>query len=169
MKGVKSWNGRYDPTTNVKGGLKILARKLEAANGHNVISYRFVRIKDFWGQMKLQGVSKKRGICQMMLASIKGPAWGYRVQWSGTKTQIGSQGMSRYYRKRFLCPYSAPYSLYRPYNRSQHHRLNPPFFWDTLYCRNFRVVTHSLSDNLWTCQLYSYKPPRLTIYMAHIW
>ena len=36
--------------------------------------------------------------------------------------------MSGFYRKCFLRPYSAPYSLYRPYNRSQHHRLNPPFF-----------------------------------------
>ena len=56
----------------------------------------------------------------MMPASIVGPTW-HMAQ----KHDIESQGMSRYYRRRFLFPYNAPYSIYRPYNRSQHHCLNP--------------------------------------------
>ena len=40
--------------------------------------------------------------------------------------------MSGFYRT--YSPYSAPYSIYRPYNRSQHHYLNPLFFWRHPVC-----------------------------------
>ena len=61
----------------------------------------------------------------MMPASIVGPALGLGCIEVAQKHDIESQGMSMYYRKRFLFPDNAPYSIYRPYNRSQHHCLNP--------------------------------------------
>ena len=67
----------------------------------------------------------------MMPASIKGPAWGFMVHWSATKSHIGSQGMSGYYS--FCVPTVHPIASTGPTTETNITALIPPFFLDILY------------------------------------
>ena len=70
------------------------------------------------------GCLKKRGIWAIMWASIVGPVWvkGYTVGTQKTFPVVPIHTLRSYFT--FLCLYSAPYSPYRSYNRSQHQCAN---------------------------------------------